>query len=103
RDMLDRLRALADVIAFDQRGTGMSDPAAICPPGPPAPLDRRLDPVTLVATIKARLTACLAGLAASGVDVGGLTTEESADDVDDLREALRAREPLLLAGRYRQA
>lgn len=100
RDMLDRLRALADVIAFDQRGTGTSDPAAICPPGVPAPLDRPLDPVALVAAMKARLTACLAGLAASGVDVGGLTTEESADDVDDLREALGARQLMLLAGSY---
>ena len=84
RDMLDRLRGLADVIAFDQRGTGTSDPAAVCPPGLAAPLDRPLDPAALVAATKARLTACLAGLAAAGVDVAGLTTEESADDVDGL-------------------
>jgi hypothetical protein len=56
--------------------------------------------VALVATLKARLTACLAGLAASGVDVGGLTTEESADDVNDLRETLGARQLMLLAGSY---
>ena len=49
REMLDRLRAVADVIAFDQRGTGTSEPAAVCPPGPPAPLDRPLDPAALVA------------------------------------------------------
>ena len=100
RDLLDRLRALADVIAFDQRGTGLSDPAAVCPPGSPAPLDRPLDPAALVAAMRARLTTCLAGLAASGVDVGGLTTEESADDLEDLREALGARQLMLLAGSY---
>lgn len=100
RDMLDRLRAVADVIAFDQRGTGTSDPAAVCPPGAPAPLDRPLDPVALVDALRARLTACLSSLTASGVDVGGLTTGESADDVDDLREALGAPQVMLLAGSY---
>ena len=100
RDMLDRFRAVADVIAFDQRGTGTSDPPAVCPPGAPAPLDRPLDPAALAAALKARVTACLGTLAAAGVDVGGLTTAESADDVDDLREALGARQVMLLAGSY---
>jgi pimeloyl-ACP methyl ester carboxylesterase len=100
RDMLDRLRAVADVIAFDQRGTGTSDPAAVCPPGAPAPLDRPLDPVALVDALRARLTACLSSLTAAGIDVGGLTTGESADDVDDLRAALGAPQVMLLAGSY---
>jgi len=100
REMLDRLLAVGDLIAFDQRGTGTSEPAAVCPPGPSAPLDRPLDPVALVETMKTRLTACLSNLRASGVDISGLTTEESADDVNDLREALGARQVMLLAGSY---
>jgi pimeloyl-ACP methyl ester carboxylesterase len=100
RDMLERLRAIADVIAFDQRGTGTSESAAICPPGPAAPLDRPLDPAALVAVMRTRLTTCLSGLTASGVDIGGLTTQESADDVDDLRAALGQRQVMLLAGSY---
>lgn len=100
RAFLESLRSIADVIAFDQRGTGSSEPRALCPPGSPAPLDRPLDPAALAASVRARLAACLPGLAADGIDVEGLTTQENADDVNDLRLALGVPRVQLLAGSY---
>lgn len=100
RAMLERLRAIADVIAFDQRGTGTSEPKALCPPGEMAPLDRPLDPDRLLTSMKERLAICLPQLKSAGVDVSGLTTEESADDVEALRVTLGAPTVALLAGSY---
>jgi pimeloyl-ACP methyl ester carboxylesterase len=99
--VLDSLRAIADVIAFDQRGTGTSDPRnAICPPGAMLRLDAALDPAAYTASIRERLTACLPKLEAAGIRIAGFTTEESADDIEALRNAIGARQVTLLAGSY---
>ncbi len=85
------LRAVADVIAFDQRGTGFSNHIPACA----AP--RRLDPAQLLneanltAYYRETLTDCVARWRAAGVAVGGYTTEESAADLEDLRNALGVR------------
>lgn len=100
-EYLDQLRAIADVIAFDQRGTGLSEPLnPVCPPGPMLPRDHPAEPGTLVGEMRGRVGACLLAAAARGVDVQGLTTAESADDLEALREALGARRLTLLAGSY---
>ena len=99
--VLNSLRAIADVIAFDQRGTGTSGPGnAICPPGAMLRLDAPLDPAAYTASIRERLTACLPKLEAAGIRIGGFTTEESADDIEALRSAIGARQVTLLAGSY---
>ena len=85
------LRAIADVIVFDQRGTGLSNHI------PPCTAARRLDPflvlseATLTAYYGETLRDCVARWRAAGVAVNGYTTEQSADDLDDLRRALGAR------------
>lgn len=85
------LRAVADVIALDQRGTGMSDHL------PPCEADRRLDPAqvlseaTLAAYYRETLRVCIERWRAAGVHVGGYTTAQSAADIEDLRRALGAR------------
>ena len=102
-DLLNQLLAIADVIAFDQRGTGLSEPRnALCPPAgsPLLPRDRAGDPVLFLDDLKARARACLAEAARAGVDVMGLTTSESADDLEALRVALGATKLSLLAGSY---
>ena len=82
------LRAVADVIALDQRGTGLSN--AI----PPCTAKRRLDPVqvlneaTLSAYHRETLADCLGRWRAAGVATGGYTTEQNTDDIADLRRAL---------------
>jgi pimeloyl-ACP methyl ester carboxylesterase len=100
REFLDSLLATADVIAFDQRGTGTSEPRAVCAPAGALPLDVPLDPSRILPGMRDRIRQCLADLAKAGVDVGGLTTEQSADDVEDLRKVLGAPKLTLLAGSY---
>ncbi|MGE3618139.1 MAG: alpha/beta hydrolase [Gemmatimonadales bacterium] len=83
-------RAVGDVILLDQRGTGRSRPNLIYRWTGPLPLQRFLDADHALAAIRQ-----IAGDAArhfrdEGVDLAGYTTEQSADDVDDLRAALGA-------------
>lgn len=100
--VLESLTAISDVIAFDQRGTGTSDPTRVtCLPttGPPATravrLDAPLDPKQLGAAMREQLAACLAQ-----IDATPFTTEESADDVQALADAIGAKQIFLLAGSY---
>jgi pimeloyl-ACP methyl ester carboxylesterase len=82
------LRAVADVIALDQRGVGMSNHIPECQAA------HRLDPslvlseATLAAYYRETLQACVARWRAAGVAVGGYDTDQSADDLEDLRRAL---------------
>jgi pimeloyl-ACP methyl ester carboxylesterase len=100
-DFLNQLRALADVIAFDQRGTGTSEPLnALCPPAAVWPLHRAADPVQVVDSVRARVRRCLDSATQRGIVVAGLTTEESADDLEALRYALGAPKLSFLAGSY---
>lgn len=84
------LRAVADVIALDQRGTGLSNAV------PPCTASAALDPTggineaSLTAYYRRTLTSCLATWRTAGVAVEGYDTLESADDLDDLRKALGA-------------
>ena len=100
RTVLDSLTSIADVIAFDQRGTGTSDPSSVqCAPvgavSIAAPLDAPLDPAQLVGVLRTHLAACLARSA-----VAGFTTTESADDIPDLAKAVGVPRVQLLAGSY---
>lgn len=85
------LRAVADVIALDQRGIGLSNHI------PPCTAKRKLDPAavlseeSLTAYHRETLERCLGEWRAAGVAVNGYTTEQNADDLDDLRKALGAR------------
>ncbi len=100
-EFLDSLRAIADVIAFDQRGTGSSEPmGALCPPGSPWPLERAWDQAEANDSLSARLSRCLGRAAAQGLDVRAFTTWESADDLMALATALDAPRISLLAGSY---
>jgi pimeloyl-ACP methyl ester carboxylesterase len=101
RQLLDRLLAIADVVAFDQRGTGQSDPrGATCPPAAPQPLDRPFDAAAWASAQRARLESCIPALAARGIPAAGFTTRESADDVAALRAALGVPKVTLWAGSY---
>ncbi|MBL0940335.1 MAG: alpha/beta hydrolase [Gemmatimonadaceae bacterium] len=99
--LLDQLRAIGDVIAFDQRGTGRSEPRGVqCPPGGVLPRDRATTPAHMLEAYTTSIQECLAKALATGVVVSGLTTEENADDIDALRRALGATRVSLLAGSY---
>ena len=100
RTFLNALLETADVVAFDQRGTGTSEPSALCPPGAPAPLDAPADPNRMLEIMRERLRDCIQMQARSGVDAAGFTTEQSADDVEALRVALGVPRITLLGGSY---
>lgn len=84
------LREVADVIAFDQRGTGMSQRPPIClvkdAPTAATPLTRD----TIVAFYRTEIARCFDGWTAQGVAIDDYTTLESARDIEDLRRALGA-------------
>ncbi len=86
------LRAVGDVIALDQRGTGLSNHIQPCT------AERRLDPAlvlsdaTLTAYYRETLHHCLRQWRAAGVAVNGYTINETADDIEQLRRLLGARQ-----------
>lgn len=86
--ILLKLREVSDVIAFDQRGTGLSNhiPPRPRPAGPPPPFTRE----GLTAHVRAELARAWADWTAQGVAMRGYNTNESADDIEDLRQHLGA-------------
>jgi len=99
--LIDSLRTIADVVVLDQRGTGWSEPRDLgCEPGPMLPFDRPGDPVRDLPLFQAHGRRCVERWRARGIDLGAFTTEENADDVEALRQALEASRLTLLAGSY---
>jgi pimeloyl-ACP methyl ester carboxylesterase len=82
------LREVADVIAFDQRGTGLSN--AI----PERPASTRPPPVFteagLTSYFRTDFQEAWADWTKAGVAMTGYNTEQNADDIDDLRRHLGA-------------
>jgi pimeloyl-ACP methyl ester carboxylesterase len=82
------LREVADVIAFDQRGTGLSN--AI----PERPASTRPPPVFtqagLTSHFREEFQSAWADWTKAGVAMTGYNTEQNADDIDDLRRCLGA-------------
>lgn len=85
------LREVADVIAYDQRGTGFSSPTTPCVNIPPYGADTPLTREKIVAFHRASLTRCFDVWEKGGADIDGYTTLENAHDIEALRQALGAR------------
>ncbi|MEP6800888.1 MAG: alpha/beta hydrolase [Acidobacteriota bacterium] len=98
--LLLELRALGDVIVLDQRGTGLSTPRLDCPGRIEFPLDVALDRARALNGLEAGATACARHWRARGVDLSAYNTRESAEDIEDLRRALRVEKMRLLASSY---
>jgi pimeloyl-ACP methyl ester carboxylesterase len=84
------LREVADVIAYDQRGTGFSSPTPLCPASPPFD-GTTFSRETIVSFYRDRLAKCFDQWEAKGIDIDAYTTLESAHDIEDLRRALGAK------------
>ncbi|NOK62370.1 MAG: Pimeloyl-ACP methyl ester carboxylesterase [Chloroflexi bacterium AL-N10] len=85
---LAALREVGDVIALDQRGTGMSVPCLDSCEMLDIPLDRPGNRDEILEIYRQKSRASMAFWQERSVDLSGYTTEESADDIDALRRAL---------------
>jgi len=82
------LREVADVIAFDQRGTGLSNAIPARPPSTrPPPV---FTEAGLTAYFREEFQSAWADWTKGGVAMTGYNTEQNADDIDDLRRHLGA-------------
>ena len=84
------MRALGDVIALDQRGVGQSKPNLECPQTYTLPLDRSVSRADEAALMADSVRACASYWRSRGVDLGAYNTDESADDLASLADALGA-------------
>jgi len=84
------LREVADVIAFDQRGTGLSNaiPARPASTRPPPEFTQ----AGLTSYFREGFQSAWADWTKAGVAMTGYNTEQNADDIDDLRRHLGAEE-----------
>ena len=80
-----------DVIAFDQRGVGLSQPTLDCPELTDmtyAMLDQRITVDESVRLGAEAISACGARLQSDGINLAAYNSVESAADVNDLRQVL---------------
>ena len=85
------LREIADVIAFDQRGTGYSKPNLGCYEQLSLPLDVAPSREAVIKELREKARDCVFYWRdVQRVDLTGYNTNESADDLEDLRKALGA-------------
>lgn len=98
--VFDAMRTVGDVIVLDQRGAGRSEPVLTCQQRWNFPLDQPGDPAVLLHLALERCRECAEHWKRQGIDLAGYNTNESADDIEDLRRALHAEKISLLAGSY---
>jgi pimeloyl-ACP methyl ester carboxylesterase len=89
-DVFMKLRETADVIAFDQRGTGSSTGVPPCD-APKLDLSRTLTREVVTAHYVAGLKVCWEQWKAQGIAIGAYNTVENAADLDELRRDLGAK------------
>ncbi|MEM1127590.1 MAG: alpha/beta fold hydrolase [Bacteroidota bacterium] len=87
-DLFMAMREVADVIAFDQRGTGLSEQLPNCPHQWRYPLDQPGTRHGLTEVAREAAEACVDFWRGEGVDLDGYTSTESADDLESLRQVL---------------
>ncbi|WP_315385968.1 alpha/beta fold hydrolase [uncultured Stenotrophomonas sp.] len=86
--VFEQVQRETDVLLFDQRGTGLSDPPPPCPYTARFDDARPLDHDTALATLRRTAARCIAYWQKEGVELAAYTTAESAADLEDLRRAL---------------
>lgn len=87
-ELFMKLREVADVIAYDQRGTGLSNQLPECPCKLAIPIATPVAKPVYVAKTKENLRQCKAFWDAAQVDLTAYSTTQNAQDIDDLRQAL---------------
>lgn len=98
--LFEGLRAHGDVIAFDQRGTGASEPSLAVPGQFDLPAGKSIESDEARARLVEIAGKIRDTIRAHGIDLGAYNTQESADDVESLRRALGADKVVLVAHSY---
>ncbi|MFL6333501.1 MAG: alpha/beta fold hydrolase [Pyrinomonadaceae bacterium] len=88
--VLAALRERADVIVFDQRGTGDAEPSLVLPGRLDIPPDATLDSPAARRLLVTKAREAAAEIRRRGTDLSAYNTNENADDVNDLRLGLGA-------------
>ena len=88
-DIFMALREFGDVIALDQRGTGLSDFFTPCKTLRKFPLDSALTMTDLLGVMEVNAKNAISKYKNEGIDVEGYSILQNADDLEDLRLALR--------------
>lgn len=84
------MREIGDVIALDQRSVGMSKPNLNCRERVVLSPETAHQREAVLAAFRQQARACAATFRAQGVDLAGYNTNENADDIEALRQALGA-------------
>jgi pimeloyl-ACP methyl ester carboxylesterase len=90
-ELFMKLREVADVIAFDQRGTGMSENLPNCPHRVQFELSKPIDKQLYIDRTKENLNRCFEFWNSEKVNLQAYNTTESAKDLDDLRKVLKVK------------
>lgn len=100
--VLAAFRDERDLIIFDQRGVGLSEPALECPEFTESLFETldELDPETALRTQYDALMSCRDRLVAEGFNLSAYNTAENAADVNDIRLALGYEQVNLYGGSY---
>lgn len=98
--LFQAMREVADVIALDQRGIGLSTPNLVCSETVDFGPDQVPDPDAILEKYRRSSRACAERFTGQGVDLSGYNTNESADDLEDLRRAIGAEKISLWAISY---
>jgi pimeloyl-ACP methyl ester carboxylesterase len=94
------MREVADVIALDQRGVGLSKPNLNCKETVSFAPDKLQSRADLLELYRTQSRACAETFKQQGIDLTGYNTNESADDLEDLRKAIGAEKISLWAISY---
>ncbi len=89
-----------DVIIFDQRGVGNSQPNLSCEGRQMIPLEEELTEANLEIAIRKGASKCKSYWEDQGVNLSAYNTDESASDVNDLRKAFGYEKIILIGGSY---
>lgn len=100
KPLVDRLLENHDVILMDQRGTGSSSPPVLWLSPSPLPTDVFESESRMVEVIREGMAKAIESFKKRGIDLTGYSTVESADDLNDLREALGLTKMSLLGFSY---
>jgi pimeloyl-ACP methyl ester carboxylesterase len=95
-----RVRAFADIIALDQRGTGSSEPSLAVPGRFEFPSSVSIDSPEARQRIATLGSVIRTTMQSRGIDLSAYNTVESADDVELLRQALGAEKVVLWGHSY---